>query len=426
MAVTLPAITAKMGTRNYYITKMTAQELSGQVSVASELADWNELTLNELYQRKLNEKRVEQEIAPYLGNSADRFFGSIIVWVLSDEVLSFESVSTQVSIIPRAYQHAASSIGFLVIEGVVPGQEAGLVALDGQHRLAALRRVVQGHVSGPHAAAVRSDEIAVIFVQDEDVRSARDLFTVLNRSARRVSKNDVLIMSESDGAAMTARNLTSSSLLAPRGLLNDPLVKWEKNTIAQRDTQITTLNAVAEIAKIVASHLKVDIQDDDEGNPPGIVNLDRVEKEAFRWLETLFELSPEFAEMRREPNDVVAMRREGRYSLLMRPVGLQAFFHAVATLLDADAGGMTDLNEAVNGLLGLEWDIKGNLWRGILVVARGNLARKEQEWKLAGKLAAWLVAGSGSSPQFQSALLEDYRRQMGASNLSLPKPKGGN
>jgi len=130
--------------------------------------------------------------------------------------------------------------------------------------------------------------------------------------------------------------------------------------------------------------------------------------------------------MRREPNDVVAMRREGRYSLLMRPVGLQAFFHAVATLLDADAGGMTDLNEAVNGLLGLDWDIKGNLWRGILVVARGNLARKEQEWKLAGNLAAWLVAGSGSSPQFQSALLEDYRRQMGASNLSLPKPKGGN
>ena len=426
MAVTVPAITARMGSREYYITKMTAQELSGQVSVASELADWNELTLNELYQRRLNEKRVEQEIAPYLANSADRFFGSIIVWVLSDEVLTFEDVSTYVPNIPRAYNNAAASIGFLVIDGVVPGREAGLVALDGQHRLAALRRVVQGHANGPHAAAVRSDEIAVIFVQDENVKSARDLFTVLNRSARRVSKNDVLIMSESDGAAIIARNLTSSSLLAPRGLLNDPLVKWEKNTIAQKDVEITTLNAIAEIVKIVAGHMQVDLQDDDDGNPPDINQLNRIENETARWLETFFGRSPEFASMRHEPNDVVAMRREGRYSLLMRPVGLQAFFYAVAVLLDVDAGGMADLDAAVEGLLAVDWDVKSTFWKGILVNARGNLARKEQEWKLAGNLAAWLVAGTTSSAQFQSALLEEYRRQMGNSGLSLPKPKAGN
>lgn len=430
MAVTVPAITAKMGSREYFITKMTAQELSGQVSVASELADWSELTLNELYQRRLNEKRVEQEIAPYLAHSVDRFFGSIIVWVLSDEVLTFETINSHVNI-HRAYQNAASSIGFLVIDAAVPGTEAGLVALDGQHRLAALRRVVQGHAKGPHAGAVRGDEVAVIFVQDENVRSARDLFTVLNRSARRVSKNDVLIMSESDGAAIVARNLTSSTLLAPRGLLDTPLVKWDKYTIAQKDTEITTLNALFEIVKMVANHKRIDLLDgdgdaDEDGNPPEESQLSAVEREARLWLDTLFEKSPEFGVMRHDPSGVVAMRKEGRYSLLMRPVGLQAFFHAVSVLLDPDAGGMDDLETVIDGLLEVDWDVKSTFWKGILVNARGNLARKEQEWRLAGDLAAWLVAGVSTSSQFQNALIEEYRRQMGNTALSLPKPKGKN
>lgn len=425
MSVTVPVITATMGSRQYYITKMSAQELSGQVSVASELSDWHELTLNELYQRKLNEKRVEQDIAPYLANTKDRFFGSIIVWVLSQEAVSFEPVSEVISV-PRAYHRAAESLGFLVVDGVRPGKEAGLVALDGQHRLAALRRVVQGNAAGPFAADVRSDEVAVIFVRDENVNSARDLFTVLNRSARRVSKNDVLIMSEVDGAAIIARALTGSSLLAPHGLDDGPLVKWEKNTIAQKDTEITTLNALYEIAMIVADHLGVDLQAGEEGgSPPDAEDIATVEAETRRWLEVFFASSPDFEAMRHDPSAVVTMRRDGRYSLLLKPVGLVAFFQAVAVLLDKDAGRMNDVATAIRGLLELDWDLKGTFWKGIMVNARGNVTNKKAEVQFAADLAAWMVAGESSSAQFQGSLLERYRRQLGRSDQSLPDPKKG-
>ena len=254
MTVTVPAITAHMGSRNYYIVKMSAADLSGQVSVASELAEWKELNLDELYQRKLNEARVEQDIAPYLATHPDRFFGSIIVWVLNPNVISFEPVSKHVDVM-AALKASVQSIGVLVIDAATAGDHSGLVALDGQHRLAALRRVVQGQTDGPFAKDVRSDEVAVLFVQDENVTNARDLFTVLNRSARRVSRNDVLIMSEVDGAAIVARHLTTHPLLAPRGIEDEPLIKWERNTIAAKDKEITTLNAIYEIAQVVGLYL---------------------------------------------------------------------------------------------------------------------------------------------------------------------------
>jgi len=115
MTTTIPAIKATMGSRDYYISKMTASELSHQVGIASQQSDWQELTLNELYQRKLNEKRVEQDIAPYLANTRDRFFGSIIVWIINPDVAVFEPASAHINVL-QAYSSAAKSIGFLILD----------------------------------------------------------------------------------------------------------------------------------------------------------------------------------------------------------------------------------------------------------------------------------------------------------------------
>jgi DNA sulfur modification protein DndB len=423
MSVTLPVLKATMGSRKYYISKMSAAELSGQVAVASELTGWDELSLNELYQRKLNEKRVEQDIAPYLARTKGRFFGSLIVWIMNREVVTFESVSDQVSV-PAAYSAAARSMGFLVIDASRSGQQSGLVALDGQHRLAALRSVVQGRTEGPEAANVRDDEVAVIFVQDDNVASARDLFTVLNRSARRVSKSDVLIMSEVDGAAIIARELTVGKILAPKGIDKDPLVKWEKNTISGRDPEMTTLNAIYEIVQLVAEFLGVDLQAGEEaGNPPSDDDMATVRAETERWLVELFGRSPDFAAMQYEPLKVIEMRKEGPYSLLMKPVGLIAFFSAVVAALDPSGGRQTDAGEVIDRLLQFDWDIKSTFWKGIMVNSRGNITNKKSDIQLAGDLAAWMVTGKSSSTQFQESLVERYRRQLGRRDSSLPNAK---
>lgn len=422
MSTTVPAITATMGTRTYYIAKMRASELAMQVAVASELSEWKELTLNEMYQRKLNEKRVQQEIAPYLANSSDRFFGSIIVWITGEDSVEFEPVSDQIAV--RApYREAAKSIGFLILSDS-SSRESGLVALDGQHRLAALREVVQGKVEGKFNKQVREDEVGVIFVRDKDVRDARELFTVLNRSARRVSKSDVLIMSESDGAAIIARELTSSKLLAPHGLDEDqgPLIKWEVNNIAKKDPFLTTLNAVYEVVQIVARHLGTDLHVEEESleGPEGD-SMTTVKDETQRWLSTLFNKSVFFQQLREDTSRIPDARKESEYSLILRPVGLVAFFLAVQSALDKHRGQKQDLSEVIADLLELDWSHSSTFWKGIMVNNKGNITNKQVDLQLAGDLAAWLICGKDSTPQFQQDLVERYRKQLGREDASLPE-----
>ena len=418
MAVTLPVLTAQMGSRTYYISKMSGGSLAGRVSVASELDDWANQSLEERFQRLLNSKRVEQEIAPYLANAEDRFFSAIIVWVISDGGIEFESLSDRNIEVPAAYRAAAQSFGFLVLN------DARLVALDGQHRLASLRHVVQGNVNGPHRDAVSSDEVTVIFVDDPDVRTARNLFTVLNRSARRVGKNDVLVMGEVDGAAIVARRLVSSDLLAPRGLDDRPLIKWESNTITKRDEFLTTLNAVYEMVRIASSASGETIHSEsDDGTPPPQEALQRVEETAGNWLDELFSAIPRLQELR-ESTHLFPEEREpsSPYSLLLKPVGFQAFFGGVAAACSPDKGALDDPLVAIRRCAKADWSLDSAFWRGILVKSNGNVANAKADISLASDLLAFQVSDD-PLPQFVSDLRERFRRQLNDSTANLPSKR---
>ena len=421
MSTLIPAIRSRMGSRDYYVAKMRASELAGQVAIASELDDWEHLTLDDLYQRELNRKRVEQEIAPYLANTADRFFGSIIILIRDPKAITFEGVLQFTENMFAAYRNHASDIGFLTIGS----SQGGLVALDGQHRLAALRHVVQGNTNGPYRDDVSDDEVAVIFISDSELSKARELFTMLNRSARKVSKNDVLIMSESDGAAIVARRLTSIDTLNPRTLEDHPLVKWESNTINQRDTQFTTLNALYELAQIAADHLKIqfDDSDDDDRDGPAEKDVKKVTEICSKWLNILFDECEDFADMREDFNLIVEGRKkESQYSLLLRPVGFILFFEALAKILNTAIGGYTDEREAIQRLLEVDWSFNSPIWKGVMVNPRGNISNKAADRNLAADIAVWLVCGTKLPVGFDQNLRERFSKQHNRADAVLPNP----
>jgi len=405
-----------MGSRDYYIAKMSASSLSGQVSIASELDDWENLTLDDLYQRDLNRKRVEQDIAPYLANTADRFFGSIIILIRDHDAITFEGVAEVFDNMLAAYRNHSQDIGFLTIGS----KQGGLVALDGQHRLAALRHVVQGNTPGPYRDDVANDEVAVIFISDTEISKARELFTMLNRSARKVSKKDVLIMSESDGSAIVARRLTSHLILNPRrNLENQPLVKWQSNTIGQKDTQITTLNALYELAEIAAEFLGIDFNESEENEDgPTVKDLDLVFNRCVNWLSILFECE-DFAGMREDSNLVVEGRKkESTYSLLLRPVGFVLFFDAVAKALKESE--LTDEREVIERLLQIDWRFESNLWMGIMVNAKNNVSNKTADINLASDLAVYLICGESTPLSFRNNLEQRLRKQYNRADAVLP------
>lgn len=138
---TIWAQKAKLGSTVYYIAKMPVEELVNSVGLAIELPEWNDMTPDEKMQREPDINRVVNEICPYFTNDPDRFFGSLIVDIYSGyDKLIFDPISKYVKDdITATYELSMSDAGFLTL----PGRER-LIALDGQHRLLAIKLCLKG------------------------------------------------------------------------------------------------------------------------------------------------------------------------------------------------------------------------------------------------------------------------------------------
>ena len=70
--ITTPAVKGRMGSTNYYFTKLPASHLTGSVRPACEVDElWNNDNPEESLQRKPNMARIKDAIAPYLANNPE-------------------------------------------------------------------------------------------------------------------------------------------------------------------------------------------------------------------------------------------------------------------------------------------------------------------------------------------------------------------
>lgn len=424
MPTLIPAIRADMGNRTYFVGKMRARDICQQVGIAAELEDWEQLTIEELYQRDLNRRRVEREIAPYLVNTDDRFFGSIIVLVNDPDSIEFETISDFGAKLPKSYELASTDLGFLTVgAGHGAATSGALVALDGQHRLAALRLTVQGSaIRGPYDKEVADDEVTAIFVLNNSEVESRRLFTTLNRSARKVSRHDLLLMSEDDGRSVVARRLVSRPLLAPRGLEDDPLVKWTGNTITANDKALTTLNALNDGVSIVADAVKAPFAlRKDYSLRPSDAELAMVEAETEKWLNMIFDAFPELVELREHPNAVTAARvGDQPISMVLKPAGFVVLFRAIAAMIDPTQGGMPDLTSAMSALSRLDWSLDAPHWKGLLITPKGTISGRRNEWNLAADVMAAIASGDRATSHFLEEVTSRYQTQLGDDKATLP------
>ena len=139
---TIWAQKAMLGTTTYYIAKMPVGELVDSVGLAIELPEWKDMTPDEKMQREPDINRVVNEICPYFTDDQDRFFGSLIIDIYSGfENMIFDPISKYVKEdITAIYDLSMRDAGFLTL----PGKER-LIALDGQHRLLAMKLCVKGY-----------------------------------------------------------------------------------------------------------------------------------------------------------------------------------------------------------------------------------------------------------------------------------------
>ena len=90
MPTTIPALRGNFGATEYWITTMNIGEFVRSVQFPQDLPGWEQLSIEDKYQREINLRRVRNEIAPYFASDPDRFSGSLVLAVINDDQMVFE------------------------------------------------------------------------------------------------------------------------------------------------------------------------------------------------------------------------------------------------------------------------------------------------------------------------------------------------
>ena len=420
MANMYPAIRAHIGRWTYFMVKMSFNELAKEVQLSSDVHQ--DKTLDEAIQREVNNSRARQNLVVYLHDRDDRFLNSIVVAALggSPTFVPLQLAETPENIAFRAME-IDQSFGVLTFVG---GQK--YYALDGQHRLAAVRAILEPtdqnydkfareYVTPEFRDLFRDEEIAVIMVvqdpkddsavRDEVLKDYRRLFSSLNRYAKATDESTNIIMDEDDGIAILTRRLISeheffewkverrseySIVKTSKGKNLRPTDPYFTQIEVLYDMNLTFLTSSSRTARGWQLSKDEFIPQKDfrkiwKINRPDEDVLDRCYTElSFIWdaiLETLPELRSPPNEMRVHNPSEDPQNGVQQDHVLFWPIGQEVLSGVVRRLLDEfcnqigkDSLDKCELIEALRPLQKVGWSLHEAPWRHLLLVQSTNRA----------------------------------------------------
>lgn len=395
MTTCYPALRGKFGRTEYFLTTMPVSELVGRVKFPADLPGWESRSIEERYQRKLDMGRIRRELAPYFAEDPNRFSGSLVLAVINDENMDFESLTGMSVNLPGMYMGAASAMGFVMMRG-----EEILVPLDGQHRAKAFTMAIEG--SDAQSYKIRSnldlgrDTVAVILVRFEP-SAARYIFNKINRYAKPTGKADKLITDDDDSIAVITRKLISQGVIPAR------LVNTATNALAAKAREFTTLATLYEANKKLVSALPVPTttkptqMDDHERD-------ERLRELETEWRRLLNGIAPwqKAVSDPAESGDETRMALRKR-SVLGRPIGQAALIagYALACKKDrerADRDGLVEKLDMIN------WSMDAPEWRGLLVRPNGRIMAGRPASNNAGMVIAHRIGAELTTREREGAL----------------------
>ncbi|AFY55648.1 DGQHR domain-containing protein [Rivularia sp. PCC 7116] len=423
MSTVISCVHGQMGNTNYYQATMKASELVKVVRPAKELDEWSNMSIEDRLQREPDIKRIEEQIAPYIAKSQDRFFGAVIVLVYKGKIV-FESINKYVDTeAPEAYKSAADSIGIMTIKG------GTYIMLDGQHRLLALEKIIKNDIVGDCREEVPNDDICVIFIEHESNEKTRRIFNKVNRYAKPTSRGDNIITSEDDRSAIIARKLLSDG--APLGIQvedtkgnKDVIVEWKNNTIAARSIKLTTISVVYETVKLILSSEKIPL---DQNSRPSEEEIQQYYELVEKFWSSVLDGLQAYQDAIANCSEIPTMRKdEEPYSLLFKSTAQIALFKG---LIAATRKEGLNLEEAVRRANQIDWSISSTIWKNVLVTPSGTITRAQKAQNLGGRLIAYLIAADKMTPEEIDVIQREYNSAQGIDVNSpdielipLPKP----
>lgn len=386
------------------------------------------MTPDEKMQREPDINRVVYEICPYFIEDKDRFFGSLIVDIYTgyDDVI-FEPITKFVDQEKLAAAHniALQNAGFLTL----PGKER-LIALDGQHRLLAMKLCLKGSSAisvamlgnkkmtpqmmalEPHPE-LAEEEVSVIFVKHENNLKIRKIFNKVNKYARQTGRGQNIITADDDVYASIARRLFAEGEVLHKIGRNE-LVNWSSNTLSQRSKQLTTVSALYTIAETISK---------DRGwSAKTMPSDDEAIEEVFDentdfWRQLLEGMSvyKEYLELTKLDKPISQLRED---NLLMKPVthmalAYVAYFAKIKGLVWADV---------VRKLDKVDWSMDNSVWFNILVIPakKKKVITGKESIRAAGMVIFYMVMGEKMTDAEVNEVREIIKNSTNATSEELP------
>ena len=397
MASVYAAMKGQFGSTEYFMVTMKARDVASQLVIPKEMPGWEELDLEGRFQREINYNRVKRQIAPYLSTDPDRFFGALIVSVFNHEEMAFEPANDVSRGIPKLYQPAAKSIGFLTLSG---GEM--LVPLDGQHRLVALQAAISGkdekqkeipEVKTQEAAKLANDDVMLIMIR-HDKQKSRKIFSKVNRYAKATTKTDNLITADDDIVAIISREIANE-------LIGSRLVNYQSNTLSGTTHYFTTLPTIYEATKYVLENV---FEDEDRDKPPKIdtqvlpigkyQNLYRETTKEY-WDRLLKGVEIYHSALAAKGEDGDRKRIDIRKTLLLgKPISQKALMFAVVRLKKGDNvdGSKLSWDTILDRINRVNWASDNRMWQKILMNG-SRIVSDKQGLLFASQFIAYYLGG---------------------------------
>ena len=414
-ATILPALRGVMGSWVYYSCLMTLRDLSALVSFAKQVHDYT--GMSQMIQRDLRDDRT-QAIADYIKRENQRFFNSLVVAVYGGEPNWHALTNVRNKSIDNLLEdlriETIESVGFLTLRG-----DEKLFALDGQHRLAGMKAIVNESYQ-----PALDDEVSVIFVSHERTEAGlertRRLFTTLNKTARPVSRRDVIALDEDDVMAICVRRLIEQTDLFP----GHRILFVETNNIpAQNFECLTTIGNLYDILTILFTKANFALRKRKEGLQsfrPDDATVDRYFDYAMEFIALLRNRFPELDEFftaDHAPDIVQKYRGDEEGNALYRPIGLEVFTQIITRATQGKS-----LDEAITFASKLprklnEPPYRGLIWQPSNGASPGRIITRNKV--LAREILSYMIGINGAN-YTPVGLLDRYRRETGDAGVELP------
>lgn len=363
MATTVFAIKGKLGSTEYYVITMKAGEVVSNIRIPKDVEGWEDLDIEQRYQREINDIRVKNLIAPYLANDKDRFFGSLLVTMQNSDGIIFEPLTDVATRLPVAYKTPASGAGFLTLTG---GEI--MFPIDGQHRLRALKYAIDGKDSSGkdlpnfNASSELAQEDVVIILFKFDTETSRKIFTKVNKYAKPTTKAQNLITDDDDVIAVITRKVAND-------VIGARMVNFRNNTLNNNSVEFTTL---AILYECVGSILDAIYGKIDKITRPD----NRTEKLYFQSAKTEFTNLVENIDhfktiLTHIDEEGDERRKELRTQILLaKPIAqlclIKAFLEIRYSIKTED-GRVPTNTEIFDGLNSIDWSMENQVWQKILM-----------------------------------------------------------